>query len=122
MNKKICCEEPEIQDIDGQMTCINCGIISRSVYEKEINYNKPIIYKKNDYMRKKLLEISNNKTDDNDKIIEYFKQIYEILQRYSLVKKYSLNYNFIIYKNIWNSEFRSIKHQFNNKQTLVEKI
>lgn len=104
MNNKDCCPDKSlIETSEGFEVCSNCGRIQRIQYEKEICYKQPVVYKKNNYMKKKLKKIlinanSNESGDNIDKVIELFEKIGEIANKNNLLNKYSLNYNFTIYK------------------------
>ncbi len=121
---KNCCDNQEIiETFDGSHVCFNCGIVQLYLYEKEISYTKKVIYKKNDYILKKIkkleLNLSNNETTKlNDQIIEMFNKITDILLNKKLINKYSLNYNFIIYKIL-----EKLNHNISNiKITKSEKL
>ena len=103
--KKLCCDNISLINCDNHYACENCGKVIKTIYEKELNFNKPMIYSKHKYMAKKLikeidkLNISFSEYDDLiNKVIDLFERIGKITNELNLTKKYSLNYNFTIYK------------------------
>ena len=106
MIKKSCCEEPNIVvSSEGHYNvCSNCGIVQHYLYDYEINYCKPVIYKKADYMMKKIKKICektsslSNKDELKENVLNLFNKISDLLSDKGLINKYSLNYNFIISK------------------------
>lgn len=103
--KKLCCDKQNLINCDNHYACENCGKVVKTIYEKELNFNRPMIYSKNKYMAKKLikeidkLNISFSEYDNIiNKIIDLFDKIGKITNELNLTKKYSLNYNFTIYK------------------------
>ena len=126
-NKISCCDyQLLIESIDGYIVCNNCGKVQKIKYEKEINFNHPIVYRKNNYMIKKLKKVLINFNVNSSEIIindiiSLFEKINQIAINNKLVNKYSLNYNFTIFKifELLNLDTSLIK--VTNNPILIEK-